>query len=312
MALPGRWIALLEAARPRQWTKNLIVFAGPLFSFRADPAIWFGAAWACLAFCLISSAVYLLNDVLDVEDDRRHPSKRFRPIASGRLPPRQALIAAAALLLTSLLLGLSIHAGLAAVLLVYSLIQLAYCLRLKREPLLDLLCIASGFLLRAMAGVVGGGIGFSPWFLLTVGLLALFLAVEKRKAELRRVSGSGVVTRKVLLRYSLPLLLRLESLVSTSAFISYSLWAAGPTLKGASTSWMLLTIPFVLVGIFRYQLLSDPEEASRRQAESPERSSEKPEEMLLGDRGIQLTLLGWLITVLLIALLSRTGFLKPF
>jgi len=312
MAPPDRWIALVEAARPRQWTKNLLVFAGPLFSFRGDPAIWLGAAGACVAFCLISSAIYLLNDVLDVEDDRRHPSKRFRPIASGRLPHRQALIAAAALLLASLLLGLAIHAGLAAILLVYGLIQLAYCLRLKREPLLDLLCIASGFLLRAMAGVVGGGIGFSPWFLLTVGLLALFLAVEKRKAELRRLSGSGVVTRKVLLRYSLPLLLRLESLVSTSAFISYSLWAAGPTLKGASSSWMLLTIPFVLVGIFRYQLLSDPEEASRRQAESPDRSSEKPEEILLGDRGIQLTLLGWLITVLLIALLSRTGFLKPF
>lgn len=312
MALPDRWIALAEAARPRQWTKNLIVFAGPLFSFRSDPAMWLGAAGACVAFCLISSAIYLINDVLDVEDDRRHPTKRFRPIASGRLPPRQALIAAAALMLTSLLIGLTIHRGLAAVLLVYGLIQLAYCLRLKREPLLDLLCIASGFLLRAIAGVVGGGIGFSPWFLLTVGLLALFLAVEKRKAELRRVSGSGVVTRKVLLRYSLPLLLRLESLVSTSAFISYSLWAAGPTLKGASSSWMLLTIPFVLVGIFRYQLLSDPEEASRRETQSPERSSEKPEEILLGDRGIQLTLVGWMITVLLIAVLSRTGLLKPF
>ena len=305
MALTFSISALVEAARPRQWTKNLIVFAGPLFSFRFEPEPWLGATGACLAFCLVSSAVYLLNDVIDIEDDRRHPSKRFRAIASGRLPRPLALFASATLLLASLLLGLAIHPSLATALLIYALIQVAYCLRLKREPLLDLLCIASGFLLRAMAGVLGAGIGFSPWFLLTVGLLALFLAVEKRKAELRRVEASGVVTRKVLQRYSLPLLLRLESLVSTSAFMSYSLWAAGPQLGGASTSWMLLTVPFVLVGIFRYQLLSDPEESKRRREESPEYSSEKPEEILLGDLGIQLTLIGWLITVLCIGLLNR-------
>lgn len=305
MALNTRASALLEAARPRQWTKNLIVFAGPLFSFRLEPALWIGAAAACAAFCLVSSSVYLLNDVIDIEDDRKHPSKRFRSIASGRVPVRLALVASAALLIGSLLLGVAIHPGLMPVLLIYALIQLAYCLRLKREPLLDLLCIASGFLLRAMAGVLGAGIGFSPWFLLTVGLLALFLAVEKRKAELRRVEESGVVTRKVLQRYSLPLLLRLESLVSTSAFMSYSLWAAGPTLGGASTSWMLLTVPFVLVGIFRYQLLSDPDEAERRQAQAKDQSSEKPEEILLGDRGVQLTLLGWVITVVIVGLLNR-------
>lgn len=306
MALNTRASALVEAARPRQWTKNLIVFAGPLFSFRLEPALWMGAAGACAAFCLVSSSVYLLNDVIDIEDDRKHPSKRFRAIASGRVPVRLALLASAVLLIGSLLLGLVIHPGLAPVLLIYALIQLAYCLRLKREPLLDLLCIASGFLLRAMAGVLGAGIGFSPWFLLTVGLLALFLAVEKRKAELRRVEESGVVTRKVLQRYSLPLLLRLESLVSTSAFMSYSLWAAGPTLGGASTSWMLLTVPFVLVGIFRYQLLSDPDEAERRQAMAKDQNSERPEEILLGDRGVQLTLLGWVITVAIVGLLNRS------
>ncbi len=306
MSQQSTWAALVEAARPRQWTKNLIVFAGPLFSFRFDPDRWLGAALACLAFCLVSSAIYLINDVLDVNDDRQHPSKRLRPIASGRLSPRLALVAAVLLILVSLTLGLVLHGGLALILVIYVLIQLAYCLRLKREPLLDLLCIASGFLLRAMAGVLGAGIGFSPWFLLTVGLLALFLAVEKRKAELRRVTESGVITRKVLERYSLPLLLRLESLVSNSAFMSYALWAAGPSLGGASSSWMLLTVPFVLVGIFRYQLLSDPQETERRGALHGQRSSsEKPEEILLGDRGIQLTLLGWLITVLIVALFTR-------
>ena len=201
----------------------------------------------------------------------------------------------------------ALSAPLAVVILAYGLIQVGYCLRLKREPLLDLFCIAAGFLLRAMAGGVAAGLALSPWFLLTVGLLALFLAVEKRKAELQIALDRGVMTRQVLARYSLPLLLRLEGLVSTSAFMSYSLWAAGPALNGASTSWMLLTVPFVLVGIFRYQLLSDPEEAERRRALNPDRTSEKPEEILLGDRGIKLTLLGWLITTAVIGASSHAS-----
>ena len=136
----------------------------------------------------------------------------------------------------------------------------------------------------------------------------MFLAVEKRKAELKVIQGQErVTTRKVLERYSLPLLLRLEALVSTSTFMSYSLWAAGPSLNGAKTSWMLLTVPFVLVGIFRYQLLSDPEEAERRSILYPDRTSEKPEKILIGDRGIKLTLLGWFLSTVLIGLTSKAG-----
>lgn len=288
---------LLAACRPRQWTKNLLVFAGPLFAFQMQPSVWMGAGVAFVAFCAISSAIYLLNDVLDVEADRAHPSKRHRPIAAGLIGVPLALVTAALLAVLSLILGASVAPGLAGVLLLYGLIQVGYCLQFKRAPLLDLFSIAAGFLLRAVAGVVAAGLGFSPWFLLTVGLLALFLAVEKRKAELRLCLDRGVITRKVLERYSLPLLQRLENIVSTSAFMSYALWAAGPALNGAPTSWMLLSVPFVLVGIFRYQLLSDPEEAERRAALYPDRSSEKPEEILLGDRGVRLTLLAWLFTV---------------
>jgi 4-hydroxybenzoate polyprenyltransferase len=288
---------LLAACRPRQWTKNLLVFAGPLFAFQMQSHVWLGATVAFVAFCLLSSAIYLLNDVVDVESDRDHPSKRHRPIAAGLIGVPLALATAALLAVISLGLGAAVAPGLAGVLLLYGLIQVGYCLQFKRAPLLDLFSIAAGFLLRAVAGVVAAGLGFSPWFLLTVGLLALFLAVEKRKAELRLCLDRGVITRKVLERYSLPLLQRLENIVSTSAFMSYALWAAGPSLNGAPTSWMLLSVPFVLVGIFRYQLLSDPEEAERRAALYPERSSEKPEEILLGDRGVRLTLLAWLLTV---------------
>lgn len=301
---PARF-PLLKACRPRQWTKNALVFAAPLFSFRLDPPVWGASLVAFAGFCAISSAIYLLNDVLDVAADRAHPSKRFRPIASGQVSRPLALACAALLAITSLGIGALVSPALTAVLLVYGLIQVGYCLRLKREPLLDLFCIASGFLLRASAGGLAASLPISPWFLLTVGLLALFLAVEKRKAELRICLDRGVVTRRVLERYSLPLLLRLESLVSTSAFMSYSLWAAGPALQGATTSWMLLSVPFVLVGIFRYQLLSDPDEAERRALHAPDRTSEKPEEILLGDRGIKLTLLGWLITVVAVAILHH-------
>lgn len=296
---------LLAACRPRQWTKNLLVFAGPLFAFRFEAAVWLPAAGALVAFCLVSSAIYLLNDCLDVAADRAHPSKRHRPIAAGRVSVPAALTTALLLALASLTLAAWVAPPLAGVVLLYGLIQVGYCLQFKRMPLLDLFCIASGFLLRAIAGAVAAMLPPSPWFLLTVGLLALFLAIEKRKAELRVALDRGVITRKVLERYSLPLLLRLESTVSTSAFMSYALWSAGPMLNGAPTSWMLLTVPFVLVGIFRYQLLSDPEEAERRRSIDPERTSEKPEEILLGDRGIQLTLAGWLVTTAVIGLMTR-------
>ena len=306
---PGVIQALIAACRPRQWTKNLLVYASALFSFQLNPQIWWASSEALVTFCLISSAVYLLNDVIDREADRAHPSKCRRPIASGALPVPIALSAAALITALSLAMAAFVSPGLAAVIACYAVIQTAYCLGLKRQPLLDLFCIASGFLLRALAGLVATGLGASPWFLLTIGLLALFLAVEKRKAELRISLDRGVVTRQVLLRYSLPLLQRLESLVASSAFMAYALWSAGPTLRGASTSWMLLTVPFVIVGIFRYQLLSDPEETERRCARYPDRNSEKPEEILLGDRGIQLTLLGWLATAIVVGMGHRMGWL---
>ena len=299
------WPRLLTACRPQQWTKNLLVFAAPLFAFRFEIAVWLPAGAALAAFCLISSAIYLLNDCLDVAADRAHPTKRNRPIAAGMVSVAGALAIAALLAVVSLSMAAAVSVPLAGVVLAYGLIQVGYCLQFKRMPLLDLFCIASGFLLRAIAGGVAADLPLSPWFLLTVGLLALFLAIEKRKAELRVGHDRGVITRAVLERYSLPLLLRLESTVATSAFMSYSLWAGGPALRGASTSWMLLTVPFVLVGIFRYQLLSDPDEAERRRAVDPECSSEKPEEILLNDRGIQFTLAGWLVTTAVIGVISH-------
>ena len=295
---------LLKASRPKHWTKNLLVFAAPLFSFQPDLLLWIKSLQALICFCLISSAVYIFNDVIDAKYDRLHPTKKFRPIAARLLSKRTAIIVSLILIIISLNLGYLVSKSLFLILAIYLTIQIIYCLKLKEQPLFDLMCISSGFLLRAIAGGISSELIISPWFLLSIGLLALFLALEKRKAEIRNTSINNKVTRKVLKRYSLPLLLRIESLVSTSSFLTYSLWAAGPALQGAKTSWMLLTVPFVLIGIFQYQLISDPDELKRRNKENLSQTTENPEEILIQDKGIRITIISWLFTTIFIGLIN--------
>lgn len=294
--------ALLKSCRPRQWTKNLLVVAAPIFSFQFSGTIFLNTLIALICFCLISSSVYLLNDSLDVNQDKLHPIKKYRPIASGQISINYARFCSILFLLISFLISLKISKLLLLVLILYTFIQITYCLKLKNKPIFDLLCISSGFLLRSISGGVASTINISPWFLLTIGLLAFFLAVEKRKAEILQFQENGKLTRKVLKRYSLPLLLRMESLSSNSAFISYALWSSGPTIQGAPTSWMLLTTPFVLFGILRYQLLSDPDEINRNKFKDLKFTTQNPEEILLKDKGIKLTIFFWLITSFFILL----------
>lgn len=297
--------AVIQTMRPRQWTKNLLVFLTPLFAFSFDSEVWFFSAVAFAVFCIASSSIYLINDVIDAESDRRHPTKKVRPIASGRLKKKDAINVAMVLILLAFLITGLVGWQLFAIIFLYLAIQVGYCLRFKAIPLLDIFFISSGFLLRAVAGGVVTETYPSSWFLLTVGLLALFLAVEKRKAELIKVEeNKEKITRKVLERYSMPLLLRLESLVSTSAFLTYSLWSSGPGLGGAKSSLMLLTIPLVLIGIFRYQLLSDPKESFRRLQYSLNSSTEKPEEIFLNDIGIRMIVVCWLAMTIIIALIT--------
>ena len=295
-------IPIIQALRPRQWTKNLLVFAVPLFSFKFLPEIWSFSSVSFISFCLISSSVYLINDCLDIDSDRLHPIKKNRAIASGKVSIKFAIFVSILLFSLSFYISFIVNPFLFLIIFLYGLIQIAYCLKLKQEPLFDILCISSGFLLRALSGGIASNLFISPWFILSIGTLALFLAIEKRKAELRLCISSGKITRKVLKRYSLPLLLRLENMVSTSSFIMYSLWAAGPITGGASTSLMMLTIPFVLLGIFRYQFLSDPEESLRRNSISTKQTAENPEEILLNDKGIRLIIITWLTTIIIIGL----------
>lgn len=284
--------AYLTALRPKQWTKNLIVFAALLFAFKLNLSSLTGSVIAFFLFCAVSSSFYLFNDILDVESDRQHPVKCHRPIAAGLVKIPVALALSIVLLSSALLIAWLKSPQLGFVLLSYALLQVAYNMRLKRMVILDIGAISAGFVLRAYAGAVSTQITLSPWFLLCTAMLALFLAVEKRKAELRLSQIKNTKPRAVLRHYSLAVLGRMENVVTTGTVITYALWSSGPYFKGASTAWMLLTLPFVLYGVFRYQLLSDPQTI----ADTDHGNSERPEEVLLKDPSTLITVVGWVLT----------------
>ncbi len=304
--------AYLQALRPRQWTKNLIVFAAPLFAFSINGQSLLGSLLAFVLFCCASSSFYLFNDIADVEADRQHPVKCKRPIAAGAIAIPVAIFMAIFLLGSAIAFGWMVSPSLGATIIAYGILQVAYNLRLKRTVILDVVAIASGFILRAFAGAAATGIVLSPWFLLCTAMLALFLGIEKRKAELRLLQIKGGKTRAVLKRYSLPLLIRMESTVTTGAILTYALWSSGPQVNGASTPWMMLTLPFVLYGIFRYQLLSDPQEIARKSEASLEKGgqTERPEEVLLKDFPLLMNVVGWVITSFGILWLKSQGLIQ--
>ena len=294
--------------RPHQWTKNLLVFAAPLFDFSFDGHTLAGSVLAFVLFCLASSSFYIINDIVDVEADRRHPVKSKRPLAAGLITIPTAILTAAALLGSALLIGWLQSPALGGTLLFYALLQAAYNIVLKRAPIADILVIAMGFILRSYAGAAATDILPSPWFLLCTAMLALFIAIEKRKAELRLIEASGINdTRAVIGRYSMSLLMRMEGTATSGAVLSYALWSAGPALGGATTPWMMITLPFVVYGIFRYQLLSDPKEIARRATVVSDigGSSERPEELLFTDLPIIVNTLVWLLTCLTILYFTK-------
>ena len=277
---------VVRALRPRQWVKNLLVLAAPLAAgavFEADVAG--PTAVAFVLFCLASSAVYLVNDAIDVEEDRRHPRKRFRPIAAG-LVPRSLAVALAAVLFTVTLVtaALLTRPELAWVLASYVVVQLAYCLVLKNEPVIDLAVVASGFLLRGIAGGVAAGLPLSQWFLLVAAFGSLFMVAGKRYSELV-VVGDEAATRKTLQEYSDSYLRFVWSLSAAVTVTAYCLWAFDMTPGQDGVPWATISIaPFVL-GILRYAVDVDRGAAGA------------PEEIVLGDRVLLLLGLVWALVV---------------
>lgn len=272
---------LLKAMRPHHWVKNVVVGAAPFFAFAFQVDVLLRVVLAFLMFSLTASAFYLLNDLFDREADRAHPHKRYRPIAAGLVPAPLATVTALTFLLGSLAASFYVAPLLGLTLTAYALLQLAYNAGLKHEPVLDIMIIAGGFVLRALGGAGAAGVPVSGWFILCVGLLAFFLGLEKRKAELKAL-GDDAGTRLVLAHYSLPWLRRMESVVTAGALMSYALW----TLEGAETELMLLTLPFVAYAIFKYQYLTE------------NGHGETPEKILLKDVGMVATVMLWLMVSL--------------
>jgi 4-hydroxybenzoate polyprenyltransferase len=279
--------ALLEAMRPRHWVKNIVVFAAPLFALVLNIGPLLRVGWAFVAFSMTASAFYLINDVRDIEEDRQHPVKKHRPIAEGRVSVSVALIVAAGCLAVGLVGSYLVAPWLAVTIGAYAFIQTGYNLGLKEQPILDIMVIASGFVLRALGGAAAAGVPASGWFILCIGLLAFFLGIEKRKAELKAL-GEEPETRSVLQYYSLSLLGRMESVVTSGALMAYALW----TLEGADRRWMLLTVPVVGYAIFRYQYLTEQGEG------------EEPEKVLLSDVGMIIAAAVW--AGLILAILSAS------
>jgi 4-hydroxybenzoate polyprenyltransferase len=273
--------AAIVALRPRQWTKNLLLFAGIIFAAKlGDLSRWSEAFAAFAAYCAASSASYLVNDVRDAPHDRVHPVKRTRPIARGELSPRLAGLMAALLLFGAYVLVAPL--GIASILLLstFFALQASYTFALKHVVLLDVMTIGGLFVVRAAAGAAAVNVRISPWLLLCTALLALFLALAKRRGELILVGAERTPGRPVLEGYSLALVDQLVTIVAASTVIAYSLY----TFTARDSKAMMITIPFVVFGVFRYLLLMH-----RRQL------GEEPEEILLRDVPILACIAAWAV-----------------
>jgi 4-hydroxybenzoate polyprenyltransferase len=254
----GRWIECLwKEIRPWQWIKNLVVFAPLLFSqnvFVSKNIIH--TLVACMFFCMISSSIYLLNDIRDCEQDRQHPHKRHRPLAAGELSVTVAVLAMTALVVFSLTGGVLLSEGLGVILGGYWVLNLLYCFWLKHQVILDVFVIAAGFVLRVMGGAVAIEVDTSPWLLLCTTLLALLLGFCKRRHELLLLGEQAAQHRQVLGEYSPRFLDMMISIVTTSTVMSYAFYTVSEsTVQKFHTRGLLLTLPFVLYGICRYLYL---------------------------------------------------------
>ena len=282
-------LALFVSLRPRQWIKNLLVFAAPLFAFVTDPQELLAVVGAFVSFCAVSSASYLLNDCFDLTSDRLHPVKQRRPLASGQISVSAAMLVAVSLAASGVWLAFSISKSLVLLIGTYVLIQLAYNLILKRVLILDIMSLASGFVLRAVAGGFAASVVLSPWFLFCVALLACYVGLQKRKSELARMENTGVTTRPVLAQYSIAYLEQVETALLASILMTYALW----TIQGAPTAAMMLSVPFVFYGLLRYQYLSGQD------------IMERPEEAIFRDRPLFVNLLLWSVTCFAILALQH-------
>jgi 4-hydroxybenzoate polyprenyltransferase len=284
---------LIRLIRPQQWLKNLFVFAGILFGhFWGSATLVLSAALAAGAFCMVASAVYVINDILDRESDRAHPAKRNRPIASGAITVPTGLVIASFLAACGLFLGYQVSAMVSWLLILYFALNLGYSLGLKHVVILDVFIIASGFMLRILAGTIGIGIPPSQWLMLCGLTLTLFLGFAKRRAEMLASveSGQGLAQRRVLADYTPILLDKMIMVTAACVIMSYGLYTMSPeTVAKHGTQNLIYTLPFVMYGIFRYIYLLH----HRGKGEDPTME-------LVMDSHTLIVAGGWLITTILL------------
>jgi 4-hydroxybenzoate polyprenyltransferase len=289
----GGVASLVLALRPRQWLKNALLFAGLLFTLdQRHPLADYGRACAgFVVFSLLSGCAYLLNDIQDAAADRLHPRKRHRPIAAGHLSIGVARAFTAVAVPLALFGAWRVTPGLCALGFLYFVVTLAYSLHLKNVVVIDVMVVAAGFVIRAVAGAVAVGVDASVWLLLCTGLLALFLALNKRRGELVAL-GDAPPTRPILAEYSVPMLEQMITIVAAACIMAYSLYTFFSE-TGRHRPYLMATIPFVIYGIFRYLYL-----AYRHN------QGEAPEMVLAEDLPLRLNLVLWALTAAA-ALLSR-------
>ena len=270
-------------ARPKQWTKNGFVLAGVVFAHQALLASSVASALlAFVAFCALSGGVYAANDVLDVEEDRKHPLKRLRPVASGAVSPRSAIIFSVALAAAGLALGFAVGPGVGLAGVAYLTLQAVYTTVLKHTAILDVMSISAGFVIRALAGVAAVGSPISPWLIVCTALLTLFLGFSKRRHEIASLGDGAVSHRKNLRDYSVPLLDEMMNIMISATIIAYVLY----TFFEYENYYMMGSIPFVVYGVFRYMLLVH------------RNGGGNPDTLLLSDRPLQVALLLWILVVM--------------
>jgi 4-hydroxybenzoate polyprenyltransferase len=292
-AVPGGSLALqiFHSLRPGQWTKNLVIFAGLLFGRRLfDRIALIDAVFAFAVFCILSGVVYLVNDIADRASDRQHPLKARRPIASGALPVPVAAAAALALGIVGLAGAFGISPAFAGVAAAYLSLQMLYSGPLKHIVIIDVLTIAIGFVLRAVAGAVAVNVEISHWLLVCTILLALFIALAKRRHEIVLLAGGAANHRPILGEYTPYLLDQMIGVVTASTLISYVFYTISPETQAKfGTPWLGLTIPFPLYGIFRYLYLVHQREGGG-----------SPADLLLTDRPLLACVALWALAVALI------------
>jgi len=286
---PGNLVTgVIKAIRPRQWVKNVLVLAAPVAAAGRGHRYDYGqlgtqVALAFVVFSLAASSIYLINDVRDVEADREHPTKRFRPIAAGVVPEWLAYTLAAALAVASLGLAVWLKPNLAVVMVVYIVMQLAYCFGLKHQAVLDICIVSSAYLLRAIAGGAATDISLSQWFLLTAAFASLFMVAGKRYAELQLAERTGAAIRKSLESYTSTYLRFVWTMSATAVVMCYGLWAF--ERDHGSAGWFSVSMVPFTIAILRYAVDVDGGLAG------------EPEDIALRDRVLQLLALAWIATV---------------